>query len=148
MQNGEMINQKNHTIDFDTNWHGLPTMIPIPPLILISFPMPMGMWVSNTSIVQSIEYILQDIGQQALDTKYSLSLGQLIKIMMLVGEWMSMWTGSCEQKKILKNIPCHVLEYSQYIHLPYGNNIWCGKIFHALSWNILPHHMWDLLQNQ
>jgi hypothetical protein len=36
--------------------------------------------VSNTSIVQSIEYILQDIGQQALDTKYSLSLGQLIKI--------------------------------------------------------------------
>lgn len=43
MQNGEMINQKNHTIDFDTNWPGLPTMIPIPPSILISFRMPMGM---------------------------------------------------------------------------------------------------------
>jgi hypothetical protein len=43
MQNVDMINQKNHTIDLDTNWPILPTMIPIPPSILVSFPMPMGM---------------------------------------------------------------------------------------------------------
>jgi hypothetical protein len=47
---------------------------------------------------------------------------------------MSKWTSSCEQEGILRNIPCHIMEYSQYICLPCGNNIWCGKIFHALSW--------------
>jgi hypothetical protein len=40
------------------------------------------------------------------------------------------------------------MEYSQYIHFPCGNNTWCGKIFHALSWNVLPCHMGDLLCNQ
>jgi hypothetical protein len=58
------------------------------------------------------------------------------------------WTSSHEYEGILNNIPCHIVENSQYICLPCGNNIWCGKIFHALSWHILPHHMRDLLGNQ
>jgi hypothetical protein len=26
-----------------------------------------------------------------------------------------------EQERILENIPCHIMEYFQYIHLPHGN---------------------------
>jgi hypothetical protein len=40
------------------------------------------------------------------------------------------------------------MEYFQYIRLQRGINMWCGKIFHTLSWNILLCHMCDLLGNQ
>jgi hypothetical protein len=66
--------------------------------------------------------------------------------MTLMGEWVSrfMWASSNKQERIIRNIPCHTMEYSQYIHLPCVNNIWHDKIFHTLSWNILPCHMWSL----
>ncbi len=42
--------------------------------------------------------------------------------MMLMGEWASMsrQAYSSEQEGISKHNPCHVIEYSYYIHLPHG----------------------------
>jgi len=55
----------------------------------------------------------------------------------LANEWVSKWAWTWRNLK----------EYSMPHHgtfpiilLPCGINIWCGKIFHTLSWNILPHH--------
>jgi len=52
------------------------------------------------------------------------------------------WASSHEKEGILRNIPCHIMEYSKYIILPRGINVWHGKIFHTLSWNIFLCHMW------
>ncbi len=63
----------------------------------------------------------------------SLSLAWSNNISKWAGEQVSkwVWTHTHKQEGILKNIPCHIMEYSQYIHLPHGNNIWCSKIFHS-----------------
>jgi hypothetical protein len=51
---------------------------------------------------------------------------------MLVPNDANKWVGSHEQDKIFENIPCHVMEYYIYIHLP------CGKF--QVTWqNILWH---------
>jgi hypothetical protein len=61
---------------------------------------------------------------------------------------MNKWASSSNKKASLKIFHVTSWNIPQHIHLPHGNNIWCGKIFHALSRNILPHDMRDLLWNQ
>ncbi len=62
-----------------------------------------------------------------------------------ISEQVSGWVGESEHERILRNVPCHIMEYSKYIIFPRGIHVWCGKIFHALSWNMLPCHIHDLL---
>jgi hypothetical protein len=81
MQNEEMIDQINHTTDFDTSWPKLPTTTLVPSLVLVSFPMPIeNLQCPFWSTIQSIEQIMQDINQQVFDTKYTLNLGKLRNI--------------------------------------------------------------------
>jgi len=64
--------------------------------------------------------------------------------MTLASEWVSKWAWAW--RNLLKySMPHHGIFPKKF---PCGINIWWGKIFHTLPWNILPHHKHDLLGNQ